>query len=104
MVAIGIMLAALAVQAGKPLPAAPSTTGDGDIVVLAHRLKKVRWEFEAKDGTLSKCEIKRTSGSALVDSLVCRASAQCAAEQPSFGDAALVPCIRNRVTRLYAAR
>ena len=104
MVAIGIMLAGLAFQAGQPLPAAPSTLDDGDIVVLAHRLKKVRWEFEAKNGALLKCEIKRSSGSALVDSLVCKASAQCAAEQPSFGDAALVPCIRSRVTRLYAAR
>ena len=104
MVVIGIMFAALAVQASQPLPAAPSTLQDGDIVVLAHRLKKVRWEFEAKNGTLSKCEIKRTSGSALVDTLVCKASAQCAAEQPSLADAALVPCIRNRVTRLYAAR
>lgn len=98
------MLVALAMQTGQPLSTSPPAGNRDDIVVLAHRLKKVRWEYEAKGGSLSKCEIKRTSGSVLIDSLVCRASAQCAAERPNLSDAELVPCIRERVARLYADR
>jgi hypothetical protein len=103
MTAIGLMLAALAMQPGQPPTTAPDGSGD-DIVVLAHRMRKVRWEFEAKGGVLSKCEIRRTSGSARVDRLVCEASAQCAAERPDLGDSALIPCIRERVGRLDAVR
>ena len=102
--AIGIILAALSVQVSQP-PATDITAGSADdIVVLGHRLKKVRWEFEAKNGALLKCAIKRSSGSTLVDLLLCKASAQCAAENPRSNDAELVPCIRGRVERLYAAR
>lgn len=99
-----MLLAAVGLQAVQPATVAPSEAGGGDIVVLAHRLAKVRWEFEAKNGMLTRREIRRTSGSALVDALVCTASAQCAAERPELPDVALVPCIRERVSRLYAAR
>jgi hypothetical protein len=102
--AIGIMLALLAGQIDQPQHGATSGTDDGDIVVLAHALRKVRWAYEAKSGTLSKCEIKRSSGSIPLDSLVCPASAQCAAEHPDLSDIALVPCIRDRVRRLYMER
>ena len=102
MATISATLAAIAVQVSQPLPVATPTADD--IIVVARRLKKVRWEFEARAGTLSRCKVARTSGSARVDALVCEASAQCAAEQPSLADIALVPCIRDRVTNLYAHR
>lgn len=102
--AIGIILAALSVQVAQP-PATGITAGSGDdIVVLGHRLKKVRWEFEAENGALVKWAIKRSIGSPLVDSLLCKASAQCAADNPRASDAQLVPCIREQVERLYAVR
>lgn len=104
MSALIIILAALSIQVGDPATTRVPAGGGDDIVVLGHRLKKVRWEFEAKNGALLKCAIKRSSGSALVDSLLCKASAQCAAEEPQSSDAKLVPCIRQRVERLYAAR
>ena len=102
MAASSIMLAAIALQVSPLLPVATPTADD--IIVVARKLKKVRWEFEARNGTLSRCKVRRTSGSARVDALVCKATAQCAAEQPSFADNALVPCIRDRVTQLYAHR
>ena len=104
MIANGIMYAFLIIQAAQSPPVVPTADGNGDIVVIAHRLKRVRWEFEAKNGSLTKCKIKRTSGSALADTLVCKASAQCAYERPSLADAELVPCIRDRVMQLYADR
>lgn len=49
-VVIGIILAALIVQGGRP-PATNIPSGGGDdIVVLRNRLKKVLWEFQAKNG------------------------------------------------------
>ena len=103
MTGIAALLAALALHPIAPPPPDAAASGE-DIGVLAHRLKKVRWEFEARNGTLLKCEIKRSSGSARVDALLCEASAQCAAEQPSVADAQLVPCVKDRVRRLYEAR
>lgn len=104
MITVAIMVAALVMQTSEPARTSlPAANGD-DIVVLAHRLRKIRWEYEAKGGVLSKCEIKRTSGSAIVDNLVCKASAECAAELPDLGDRELVPCIRERVAHLYAGR
>ena len=92
----------LATQQPTPAPASASG-GEDDIVVLARRLRSVRWSYDAKDGAMLRCTIKR-SGGAVADALVCDASRQCAAENPTFGDRHLVFCIKARVGQLFAER
>lgn len=80
----------------------PLDQPEDEIVVVAQRMTRVRWSYDAKDGRLLRCTIKRVSGSATVDAMVCEASRQCAAENPTVGDRRLAPCIKDRVRTLYA--
>ena len=97
-----IIVAMLLLTTQQPAPASARSVED-EIVVLARRLRTVRWSYDANDGALIRCTIKR-SGGAVADALVCEASRQCAAENPTVGDRRLAPCIKARVGRLFAER
>ncbi|WBO22906.1 hypothetical protein [Sphingomonas abietis] len=96
---MSIALAQATIQASPAAQLDPQE----DIVVTARRLSRVRWSYEAKNGVLTRCTIKRSSGSAVIDKMVCDASSQCAAEHPNQGSWRLAPCIKDRVKEQFAA-
>ena len=96
-----ILLMLLAAQAAHPEPQAIEPPED--IVVIARRLRTVRWSYDVKDGKLARCTIKRPSGSSMIDKMVCDASGSCAAAYPTRSSWRLAPCIKERVRQQVAA-
>lgn len=92
-----MLIYALALTAA---PAAVELPAEDEIVVIAQRLRKVRFSFHAKDGELMACKVT-TASSPIIDTIVCKAARQCAAEQPNVGDRHLAPCIKDRVRTLF---
>ena len=97
-----LIVATLLLAVQQPAPV-PTPIVEDEIVILARRLGTVRWSYDAEDGVLVRCTIKR-SGGLVADALVCEASRQCASENPTAGDRRLAPCIKARIRRLYAER
>jgi hypothetical protein len=94
---IAALLALAAVQTAVPAPANPPTE---DIVVLARKLTKVRWSYAVRsDGSVKRCAIKRSSGDAEIDALVCEATRQCGAEF-SGAAAPVNACLQPRALTL----
>lgn len=99
---IAALVALAAMQSALPAASAPTGTTD-DVVVLARKLTKVRWTYAVRtDGSLKRCTVKRSSGDAEVDALVCEATRQCGAE---FAGAAapVTACIQPRALALVDA-
>jgi hypothetical protein len=96
------MIAALLALAlaGQATPTAEQPAEPDDIVVLARKLTRVRWDYAVRPGgALKKCRIRQSSGDPTVDALVCEATRQCGAEFKGVAGS-VTACLQPRAIAL----
>lgn len=94
------MIAALILLAAQPVAeAAPAASND--IVVIGHKVRKIRFRLNTDKSGKAICRIKRSSGDAEIDRLACDAARPCV--RPDIvTTAAMTACLEPRWAQLAA--
>ena len=89
------MIVAALLALSAPQVAVPPSMDEEEIVVMG-RLRKVRFDFRAKDGVMSRCRVTRSTGDAILDRLVCDTARACVSDGQVTTTPQMAACMKAR--------